>query len=88
MIRRGYQAIPLLRIKCLNTVGIVNDPLENESESPDHQKNQHRKDGESHNDRDDERQQYRDSLLKRALKRPRNGDGEQRERHRRQNPWE
>jgi hypothetical protein len=73
LIRRGYQAIPLLAHKVFEC---GRDPLENESESPDHQKNQDRKDGQSHNHRDDERQQYRDSLLKRALKRPRNGDGE------------
>ena len=70
-----------LCVERLNAVGIVDDPLENQSESPDHQKNQNCKDGEGHNDRDDKCKQFRNSLLKCTLQRPRNGHCKQRERH-------
>ena len=65
-----------LCIERLKTICVVNEPLDHQSESPDNQKYQDRKDNEGHNDRDDKSQQLWNSVLERTLKWPRNGDCE------------
>src|SRR5262245_19356673 len=72
-----------LRIEHLKTIGVVDQPLDHQSKSPDHQEYQDRKDDGGRDDRDDDGQRFCNSLLQRALKRPGYGDCKQSECHRR-----
>jgi len=72
-----------LRVERLKTVGVVDQPLDHQAKSPNHQEYQDRENRDGHNDRDQHSQKFCDSLLQRALKWPGYSDREQGECHRR-----
>ena len=67
-----------MRVQLLKPRGVSEQPLPDDTETPDDQQGHNRDDDRSHRNRDGKRQQRRDLLLQGALKRPDQGDDEDR----------